>query len=428
MERQFTAGIRQHCATVAFACATAFLAACSSAPPRGDSLAGPGSAPPLRCPPAPACAPCPAAPACGVEPVKPAPSLKAAQWADLPGWKDDDAALAFSAFLSSCGALSQQARWHPTCVAARALAPPNAESARAFFEQYFQPWQLVNPDSTTQGIVTGYYEPLLNGSRERKTPYLYPLYATPDDLLVIDLASVEPQLKGLRLRGRLSGNKVVPYLSRAEIEQSNSPLKGKELFFVDDPVELFFLQIQGSGRLRLDTGETVRVGYAEQNGHPYQSIGRYLVDQGELKLEQASMQGIKNWGRAHPEQLQELLNRNPSYVFFRQSPSDAARGGGAGPVGALGVPLTPLRSIAVDPRIIPLGAPVYLATTLPDSSEPLNRLMMAQDTGGAIRGPVRADFFWGFGAEAGKLAGKMRQRGAMWVLLPVGETEKRQAP
>ena len=415
MERQFRPLIPQLAHEVCLACAVIALAVagCSSSPPRSEPPGEPGTDAILKCPAVPACAPCAAPPQCVVEPVKPGPPLKAAQWADLPGWRDDNVALAFTAFKSGCGAIAQQARWRAACAAAQAIGQPESDQARSFFEQQFKPFQVVNPDKSTLGTITGYYEPLLNGSRDRKTPNLFPLYATPDDLLVIDLASVEPQLKGLRLRGRLSGNKVVPYLSRAEIERPDSPLKGKELFFVDDAVELFFLQIQGSGRVRLDTGETVRVGFADQNGHPYQSIGRYLVEQGELKLEQASMQGIKAWGRAHPEQMQDLLNRNPSYVFFRES-----RHQGDGPLGALGVPLTPLRSIAVDPRVIPLGAPVYLATTLPDSNEPLNQLMMAQDTGGAIRGAVRADFFWGFGAEAGQSAGKMRQRGAMWVLLP----------
>jgi membrane-bound lytic murein transglycosylase A len=397
--------------------AALLLAACAnvptSSPTTATSCAAPGAAP--------ACTPCPV---CAVEPRKPpAPPLQAANWSDLPGWSEDDVAIAFAAFNAGCNAVAQHARWRAVCAAAKSLGEPDNARARAFFEARLRPFQVVNPDATTQGLVTGYYEPLLNGSRERRSPYLYPVYATPDDLLVIDLATVEPQLKGLRLRGRVSGNRVVPYLSRAEIERADSPLKGKELLYVDDPVELFFLQIQGSGRIRLDTGETVRLGYAEQNGHPYQSIGRYLVEQGELKLEQASMQGIKAWGLAHPEHLQDLLNRNPSYVFFRES-----RHQGDGPLGALGVPLTPLRSIAVDPRVIPLGAPVFLSTTLPDSTEPLNRLMMAQDTGGAIRGAVRADFFWGFGPDAGRLAGKMRQRGAMWVLLPDNDATTEELP
>ncbi len=215
----------------------------------------------------------------------------------------------------------------------------------------------------------------------------------------------------MRLRGKLQGNKVVPYFTRTEIE--NGTFRGKPIAWAEDAVELFFLQIQGSGRIELPDGSHLRVGYADQNGHPYKSIGKILVDRGELKLEQASMQGIKAWGAANPDKLPELLNSNPSYVFFRELPN-----GLSGPLGALGVPLTAGRSIAVDPKYIPLGAPVFLSTTYPNSGQPLNRLMLAQDTGGAIRGAVRADFFWGFGNEAGELAGRMKQKGRLWVLLP----------
>ena len=216
-----------------------------------------------------------------------------------------------------------------------------------------------------------------------------------------------------RLRGRLDGRRVVPYFSRAQIESGAAPVAGKEIAWVEDAVELFFLQIQGSGRIKLDSGETIRLGYADQNGHPYRSLGRLLIDRGELPLEKTSMQGIKAWAKQHPEKLQEALNTNSSYVFFREMRADLP-----GPLGALGVPLTARRSIAVDARFIPLGAPVFLATTFPNSLQSLNSLMFAQDTGGAIRGAVRADFFWGFGDEAGALAGRMRQSGKMWVLLP----------
>lgn len=192
-------------------------------------------------------------------------------------------------------------------------------------------------------------------------------------------------------------------------------LRGKEIAWVEDPIDLFFLQIQGSGRIKLENGQMLRVGYADQNGYPYRSIGRWLIERGELPLEKASMQGIKEWARTHPEQLKDLLNYNASYVFFRELPGDLP-----GPIGAQGVPLTPGRSVAIDARYVPLGAPVYLATTRPNSTVPLNRLMMAQDTGGAIRGPVRADFFWGFGDEAGREAGRMKQELRMWMLLPNG--------
>jgi membrane-bound lytic murein transglycosylase A len=217
------------------------------------------------------------------------------------------------------------------------------------------------------------------------------------------------------LRGRIDGRRVVPYYTRADIEAGKGNLAGREILWVDDAVDLFFLHIQGSGKITLDTGEVVRVSYADQNGHPYKSVGRLLVERGELTLDQASMQGIKMWGTRNPEKLPELLDANASYVFFREQPVN-----GAGPLGALGVPLTPTRSVAVDPRAVPLGAPVFLSTTWPNSTLPLNRLMMAQDTGGAIKGAVRADFYWGSGNEAGMQAGRMRQTGKIWVLLPAG--------
>jgi membrane-bound lytic murein transglycosylase A len=358
-------------------------------------------------------------PAAGIPPVitlpPAAPPLQAASWENITGWREDDLTQAWDAFQQSCGALQHQPSWRPACSAAAALRAPDGETLRGFFEQYFTPYQVTNPDGGTEGLITGYYEPLLQGSRSRSERYRYPVYATPDDLLVVDLGSVYPELKSMRLRGRLQGNRVVPYYSRAEIDNGSAPLKGRELFWVDDPIDLFFLQIQGSGRIRLDTGETVRVGYAEQNGYPYKSIGRVLVERGDLPLEKASMQGIKDWARQNPGKLSDLLNLNASYVFFRELPNTPN-----GPPGALGVPLTAGRSIAVDPRTIPLGAPVFLATTWPNSSIPLNRLTLAQDTGGAIRGAVRADFFWGFGADAGKQAGSMKQGGKMWVLLPKG--------
>jgi len=298
------------------------------------------------------------------------------------------------------------------------MVAPTAAVARAFFESRLQPWSLTNPDGSTRGLVTGYYEPLLRGSRTRAHPYLQPVLGVPPDLLTIDLGSVLPELKNMRLRGRLQGNKVVPYFSRAEIGKRANEGGERVLLYVDDPVELFFLQVQGSGRVQLPDGSKLRLAYADQNGHPYQSIGRVLVDRGEMSLEQASMQSIKQWARANPSRVGELLNANPSYVFFRE---EALRGKeGDGPNGALGVPLTPERSIAVDPRHVPLGAPVFMATTLPDSAQPWRRLLMAQDTGGAIRGVVRADLFWGFGAAAGNQAGRMKQQGQMWVLLPAG--------
>ena len=317
--------------------------------------------------------------------------------------------------MTSCGTLKNQAAWQAVCTVAAALGEPSRETAARFFETNFTPYKVVNQDGTDSGLVTGYYEPLLNGSRKRSARYHVPVYGVPDDLLVIDLGDVYPELKNMRLRGRIEGKRVVPYFNRAQIDSGSAPVAGREIVWVEDSIELFFMQVQGSGRVKIDGKDTIMLGYADQNGYPYRSIGRLLVERGDLPLEKASMQGIKAWAKQNPEKLQELLNYNASYVFFREMPRDLP-----GPLGALGVPLTARRSIAVDARYIPLGAPVFLATTMPNSKQPLNRLMMAQDTGGAIRGAVRADFFWGFGDESASLAGRMRQSGRMWVLLPNG--------
>lgn len=341
--------------------------------------------------------------------------LRPVRWSELPGWPADDPSAAWDAFLASCSAVGKQPPWRDVCTVARAIPRPDRASARRFFEENFTPFRVVGADGSDVGLVTGYYEPLLRGSRRPHGRYRYPLYGVPDDLLVIDLVRVYPELAGMRLRGRLEGRRVVPYYDRAQIEAGEAPLAGKELVWVDDPIELFFLHVQGSGRIALDTGETIRVGYAEQNGHPYRSIGRLLVERGELSPENASMQGIKAWARANPERLRELLDANASYVFFRELPP-----GLPGPLGALGVPLSAGRSLAVDPRFVPLGAPVYVATTWPASARPLERLMLAQDTGGAIRGPLRADFYWGSGEPAERAAGRMSGPLRMWVILPNG--------
>jgi membrane-bound lytic murein transglycosylase A len=351
--------------------------------------------------------------------VKPAEQprelLKPVSFAALPGWEKDDLRQAWPAFMSSCEVLIKKPDWKEPCTVARDVNAANEKAVRIFFESFFAPHQVINLDGSDTGMVTGYYEPLLRGARKRNGLYQTPLYRAPDDLLTIDMAAVYPELKGMRLRGRLVGNKVLPYPARGEMIESNA-LAGKELLWVDDPIEAFFLQVQGSGRVQLaDTKETVRVAYADQNGHPYKSIGRYLVDKGEMTLDQASAQSIKAWYLSHPSRQQELLNANPSYVFFRE---EKLTDPNKGPKGSLGVPLTPQRSIAVDTQFVPLGVPVYLSTTQPSKDTPLQRLMMAQDTGGAIKSAVRADYFWGFGADAGEKAGKMKQRGMMWVLLP----------
>jgi membrane-bound lytic murein transglycosylase A len=347
---------------------------------------------------------------------KPAPDFMLSQWEALPDWLAQDLAASWPALLQSCGALRLKPVWLPICAAAAKVEKDDPLAQRTFYETWFRPYQVFNPDGTDTGLVTGYYEPLIKGSRTRSERFPYPVYGPPEDMLEVDMGELFPQFRGQRVRGRLQGKRVVPYFNRAEIEAGLAPaLQGRELFWVENEVELFFLQIQGSGRVELEDGRRVKIGYADQNGHPYASIGKKLIDMGELKPEEASMQGIKNWAEKNPERLFVLLGHNPSYVFFRELPETLSA-----PLGALGVPLTNEYSIAVDPRTIPLGVPVFLATTQPNSSEPLNRLMFAQDTGGAIRGAVRADFFWGFGEYAAVRAGRMRQSGRMWVLFPKG--------
>ncbi len=349
--------------------------------------------------------------------VRPPPEaagyFELAGWDELPGWNSDDISDAWPAFIRSCMALKSQLQWQPACWAASRMTRHDNTSLRAFFETWFKPYRVFNSDGSGNGMVTGYYEPLLHGSLTRTDKYRFPVYGVPDDLLTIEVEELFPELIGERVRGRRENGYVVPYYTRGEIENGIDALQDREIAWTDDQVELFFLHIQGSGRVKLENGEIMRVGYANHNGHPYRSIGRILIDRGELTSTNASMQRIKEWGRANPDRLNALLAENPAYVFFRELPA-----GLGGPIGALGVPITPRRSVAVDERSVPLGAPVFLSTTWPNSYKPLSRLMMAQDKGSAIKGAVRADFFWGFGEDAARLAGSMRQSGERRVLLP----------
>lgn len=364
------------------------------------------------------------------EPTKPAEIkiadyglLKPALWEEVDGLsanhsEADNLNLAWPAWLQSCSALAKKPIWKNACDAANALSVqannnPDSESIRAYFKQNFSVYKTTNAEGNDSGLITGYYQPILKGSRSKSAKYPYPLYATPTDLITVELDSLFPELKYKRVRGRVVGNKLVPYFNRAEIETENSPIRGRELLYIDNIVDVFFLQIQGSGVVQLENGEQVMVGYADQNGHTYNSVGRLLIERGELTSANASMAGIKNWVKNNPLKFRELLNNNPSFVFFRELPA-----GLPGPIGALGVPILAERAVAVDPKFVPLGAPVFLSTTQPNNNKPLKRLMMAQDTGGAIKGGVRADFFWGAGAEAGAKAGAMKQSGKIWVLLP----------
>lgn len=335
-------------------------------------------------------------------------------WTDLPGWESDHQAQAWPAFLASCARRANDPTWSDLCSATQAISPtPDDATARAFFETWFQPYVMRGPGGGAQALITGYYTPVLEGSPTKTADYRYPVYGRPSDLLIVDLGALYPELRGKVVRGRVQDGRVIPYYSRSEIEQTK--VTAPVLAWVKDPVSLFFLQIQGSGVIKLTDGSRIAVGYADQNGYPYVAVGRCLVDRGAMKPEEVNAAAIRTWLEAHPDQADAVLTCNPSYIFF------TLRDASSPPLGSLHVPLTPERSVAVDPAYLPLGAPVYVDTTLPgDPPTPFQRLMLAQDTGGAIKGPGRMDLYLGEGEEAGRIAGGMKQPGRSWVLLPRG--------
>jgi len=370
--------------------------------------------------------------ACERQPPEPLLELEAVTFEALEGWREDDPRPALAALLRSCAVFARRpdARalggdprfgtyglWKGICAEARTLAhAAGAEEVRRFFETRFRPWR-VSDRGDAEGLFTGYYEPLLHGARRPSERYRYPIYRRPPELVMVDLGRFVPELRGRRIAGRLDGGWLEPFADRATIERGLLAGRGLEIAWVDDPIALFFLHIQGSGRIRFEDGTSIRVGYDGWNGHPYRAIGRDLVEMREIPREEISLFSIRTWLQAHPERARELMNRNPSYVFFRVLEGlDEAEG----PLGSLGVPLTPGRSLAVDRRFIPLGLPLWLETTAPypDGPRPLRRLVVAQDTGGAIRGVVRGDLFWGDGARAEYLAGHMKSRGRYYLLLP----------
>ena len=378
--------------------------------------------------------------ACAAQPERreapgpePAPrfELQPIAFEQLPGWGLDDPREALGAFARSCAKLAQRdaaapmagdplfgqvGDWSAACAEATAAAKSSPAQARAFVEDRFSPY-LVLDGSNPEGLFTGYYEPLLNGSRRFGRPYTVPLYRPPADLLHIDLGRFNPALAGYAIYGRIEGGEFVPYYSRRDIDAGALAGRGLELLWVDDPIDKFFLQIQGSGQVRLDDGSLVRVGYAGQNGHPYRAIGRDLIEMEVLTPEQVTMPAIRAWLELHPNDALEIMERNRSYIFFEERPELAPDDG---PLGAEGVSLTAERSLAVDPRYIPFGVPIWLDTTapFPEGAGPLRRLVVAQDTGSAIKGVVRGDVFWGAGERAEAIAGHMKSRGRYAVLLP----------
>ena len=325
-------------------------------------------------------------------------SFRSVSWQDLPGWQEDDLTQAWPAWLKSCDALRKRnsdINWRLVCSQANGVSGKDKQVIRQYFEVNFQAYEVRN--STTgndSGLITGYYEPVMNGSQTRTPNYSVPLYGLPNIW---------------------KGSKPNPAPTRAELMGSGA-LKGSELAWVQDPVAAAFMQIQGSGKIRLEDGRVLRLGYAGTNDQPFKSFAQWLLDRKEITRGEASMQGISAWAKRNPGRVEEMLNANPRFVFFKELPSNVSAD--LGPNGALGVPLTAERSIAIDLKAMPLGAPVFLSTSKPLTTQTLQKLVMAQDTGKAIVGGVRADYYWGSGDSAGELAGRMKQDGNMWLLLP----------
>jgi membrane-bound lytic murein transglycosylase A len=318
---------------------------------------------------------------------------------------------ALQAFRISCPSLVRRtdqsgltvaADWQPACAAAKEWADRDAV---AFFSSQFDLVQVGDG----KAFATGYYEPEIAGSRVKATGYDVPVYKRPVELVEIDLGKFSDSLKGKRIRGRVEGNSFVPFADRGGIETGALEGRGLEIAWAADAIDFFVLQIQGSGRLRLPDGSVMRIGYDGQNGRDYTGIGKLMKDRGLLAPGQSSMQGIERWLRDHPEEGRAIMRENKSWVFFKEVT-------GAGPLGALGLPVTGRASVAVDPLYVPLGAPVLLST---DRAE-ANGVWVAQDTGGAIKGSNRFDTFWGAGEEARTIAGGMSARGSAFLFLPKG--------
>lgn len=331
--------------------------------------------------------------------------LEALAFDDIEGFEKDNLNLALEVFQKDCKRASRYDLFEDVCQKAA-----QANDARTFFMNNFTPYKLRTHEGEDEGVITGYYEPLLYGSKTKSAKYKYPVYKTPKDLIVVDLTGAYPSLKNYRLRGKLDGNRLIPYDTRKEMWDKKDL---EVICYVDDKVDLYFLEIQGSGKVQLDTGEIINVGFANQNGQQYKSVGKYMIQKGYIGSKtsyEASMQGMKKWFKDNPSKVDMVLNVNPSYVFFNQNAKGAT--------GSLGTELTGRRNLAVDRRYIPLGMPVFIQTSNPITNEEINQLMVAADTGGAIKGQIRADFFWGYSKEAEKYAGRMKEKGSLIMFIP----------
>lgn len=362
-------------------------------------------------------------------PAKDKLTLSAVGFQDLAGWHEDDLTAFLPSMIRSCnkiltlpdnrslgaGKLAGVASdWKELCRQARAL-PTESVEIRQFLEANFTPFSLAN-NKESEGLFTGYYEASLKGSLEQTARYKYPLHLRPKELVMVDLGRFRADLKGRRIAGKVVGGNLMPFADRTAIDKGALDDRALELVWVDSEVDAFFLQIQGSGIVEMADGALLRVGYAGQNGHPYYAIGKALINNGAISREKMSMQAIRDWLEQNPDKNREIMHLNKSYVFFRQL-------NGAGPIGAQNVALTAERSLAVDRKWIPLGVPVWLSALVPAENaegedRPFAKLLMAQDTGGAIRGPVRGDVFWGHGKRAYEIAGRMKAKGRAWILLP----------
>ncbi len=358
--------------------------------------------------------------ACAEPPAADRLALSAVSYDDLPGWHEDAAAEALPALVRSCATLAKRAPdasvgrdgtggvvadWQGPCAAVRRVPAGDDVAARRVLEQWFQPYRAAG-----DGLFTGYYEVELDAASQPIDRFQHPIHGRPGDLVTVDVAEFVSDWKGGDIVGRIVGGKLKPYPQRRDIAQGALDGAAPVLLWAADPVDVLLLHIQGSGRARLEDGRWRRIGFAASNGHKFVGIGKTLLDKGKVRRDQASMPAIAAWLRAHPDEAAPLIDENPRYIFFRFIDGD-------GPVGAQGVALTPGRSLAVDPAYVPLGVPIWLDTQDPDG-RPLRRLMVAQDTGAAIKGPVRGDFFWGHGPQAFDMAGRMKSRGSYYLLLP----------
>lgn len=364
------------------------------------------------------------------------PVFSLASFSDIAGWENDDLGAALLTFRRSCARIlaapgtraldpktgadslyGQIADWQPICDGA--LSADAARDPKGFFETGFQPFRVAMPSGGADGLITGYYEPEVRASLYRGGPYQTPLLTKPDDLLRLNLGDFDPSLRGETVRGRIEGGHFVPYPDRAAINRGALSADRLAVAWLADPVDAFFVHIQGSARLMLPDGDVMRVGFAEKNGRPYTAIGKVLVERGALAREAVTMQSIRDWLSANPSEMEIILEANQSYVFFNAVP---IRDRTLGPTGAGGVALTSGRSLAVDRRIHGLGAPVWVQADLGTGTG--GRLMVAQDTGSAIRGAVRGDYFWGSGAQAGARAGETKAQGQFWTLIPRALAQK----